>query len=314
MNYNEFMTYFIGIDGGGTKTEVLVADESGKIVGRGLAGSSSLSSGSKDEAIPNLRYALGQATNNLQFPVQVKSLVMGLAGVDSDEEIAAARQFFAPVFRHFQLEKFTLVNDGLIALASGTDKEDAMFLITGTGSNCIGKNKEGKYAKVSGLDFLLADQGSAYDVGSRVLRAAAASFDDRGEKTILEEKLCEYFKVDSVLDLKSKLYDPPLNKREIAKLAKLCDAAFEQGDQVTKQIFNSQIAEIKTMISTVMRKLGFLEKDFDLVWIGGLKNVSYIRDEVEKQMHIINPKINFIFPDQSPVHGALKMAINDHLS
>ncbi len=304
-------TYFLAVDGGGTKTDAICADASGNVVGRGLAGPTNLTSTSVGAASFNLIESIRQAVETLPeseqsgFPI----LVMGLAGLDSQKEYDEAFSVFSNAIAHYKINKFILMNDSFIALQNGTDSADTVILIAGTGSICLGKNSQGQTAKVSGMDYLLADQGSGYEIGRHVLREAVKSFDGRSRKSILEELVCKHFKIATIHDLKNVVYHPPLTKIEVAELAPLCTQAYEAGDAVAKDILDWAVTAIVIMVTTVTDKLS-LQK-FDLVLSGAVTNVPYIKENTSKILKDKYPEINVITPKSEPVFGALKIAMKE---
>ena len=303
--------YFLAVDGGGTKTDTICADSSGNVVGRGLAGPTNLTSTSVGAASFNLIESIRQAVETLPeseqsgFPI----LVMGLAGLDSQKEYDEAFSVFSNAIAHYKIKKFILMNDSFIALQNGTDSADAVILIAGTGSICLGKNSQGQTAKVSGMDYLLADQGSGYEIGRHVLREAVKSFDGRSRKSILEELVCKHFKIATIYDLKTVVYYPPLTKIEVAELAPLCTQAYEAGDAVAKDILDWAVTAIVIMVTTVADKLSL--KKFDLVLSGAITNVVYIKENTSKVLEEKYPEINVITPKSEPVFGALKIAMKE---
>lgn len=303
------MNYFLAVDGGGTKTHVICADQEGNVVGEGMVGPASITSTSIGAAGFNLREGVRQATERLPENYQITSLVMGLAGMDTEPEKEAAIKTFSESLAYFHIHNFVLVNDIVIALESGTDNKNALALISGTGSNCYGRNQQGQSAKVSGLDFLLADQGSGYNIGWHVLKAAAKSYDGRGPKTILEQLLCEHFHVEDIEHLKARIYTPPLTKPEIAELSKVCHQALDQGDQVAKMIIDYQIREMMIMINTVAKKLAFDGTNFDCVLTGGVIQVDYVKQHLQAAISQKFPQAKVVFPEKEPVYGALKLAL-----
>lgn len=303
--------YFLAVDGGGTKTDAVCADENGAVVGRGFSGPTNITSTSVGAASFNLIEAIRQAIENLPesdqagFPV----LVMGLAGIDSQKEYDQAYEIFNRAIAHYRIEKFILMNDSVIALKNGTDNNDAVILIAGTGSICYGTNSAGDSTKNSGMDYLLADQGSGYDIGRHILREAVKSYDGRCAKSILEELVCKHFRIESIADLKNVVYHPPLTKIEVAALAPLCTQAYEQGDKIANDIFDWTISGILIMIRTAVLKLS-LQK-FDLVLSGAVIHIPYIYDGVSKAIKEEFPGVNIIKPNSDPVFGALKMALKE---
>lgn len=304
------MKYVLAVDGGGTKTQVLCADEQGQVVGEGFSGPTSLTATSVGAASFNLREAIRQAMEKIGEQAEVACMVMGLAGMDTPpEEANALKVFQEEGLKDLKIDKFVLVNDSLIGLESGTDKPNAVVLISGTGSNCVGRNQEGQTAKTSGMDYMLTDQGSGYEIGLAVLKETVKSFDGRGPKTGLEKLVCDYFHIQSVNELKAPTYNPALTKPEVADLARLCIQAFDSGDQVAKKILDTAVDELSLMVKTVMQKLAIVERDVDIVLAGSITKVQYIQTGIQTHAVEICPNSHLVIPTQEPVFGALKMAL-----
>lgn len=304
------MKYVLAIDGGGTKTKVICADESGQILGEGQSGPTSLTATSVGAASLNLREGIRQAVEKLPAGFQISNLVMGLAGMDTPQEEEQSRQVFSQVLAYWQIADFNLVNDIAIALASGSDNPNAVALISGTGSNCFGRNDHGETAKTGGYDFLLTDQGSGYEIGRSVLRAAVKSFDGRGPDTRLEQLVCDHFRIASIAELKSHVYNPPLAKSEVATLAPLCLKATQAGDEIADNILHQAADELALMATTVIKKLQLQEVELDLVMAGSILGVESIRLTVEGEVKLVAPKVIVQQLITDPVMGALKMALS----
>ena len=276
--------------------------------GKGLSGPTNLSATSHLDAQQNFQEALAQAIAGLEEPVIVEKAVLGLSGFDTADEQQAARNVFSPAFMEVQLNSWTIVNDSLIALESGTQNPNAIVLISGTGSNCMGKNESGKMAHVGGMDFLLSDEGSGYAIGREVLRSAVRSADGRGEKTRLEKAVKEYFSIDSINQLKAKVYNPLLPKHEVAKLASACLLAANEGDSRAKRIIEDAVNDLFVMVKVAMEKLSLQDKSFDLVLVGGLIKKPEIYEVLGERLRSINSQINIVLPEEPPVMGAIKLA------
>lgn len=302
------MGYILGIDGGGTKTHVLCVDEAGLTVGEGISGPTSLSVTSAGAASFNLREAIRQATEKLGEEPELIKAVMGLAGMDTQMEHQTAHQVFTQTLDTYHIQNFVLVNDTEIAMASGTTAENAVVLISGTGSNCFGRNHLGQTARTGGLDWLLTDQGSGYAIGRGVLRRAVKSFDGRAPKTVLEEMVCHHFAIASVSELKTKVTTPPLNKTEIAALAQICVEAFYQGDTVAEHILEDATDELMLMVSTVLDKLQLQDVATDCVLAGSITKVAYVQQHLRERLGVAYPRLTIIIPDKAPVYGAITLA------
>lgn len=305
--------FYLAVDGGGTKTDAICADSTGAVIGRGLAGPTNLTSTSVGAASFNLIEAIRQAIETLPedqhsgFPI----LVMGLAGLDSQEEYEEAYRTFSRAIAHYKIDKFILINDSIIALENGTENPNSVIVISGTGSICFGKNDKGETGKTSGMDYLLADQGSGYAIGRRVLREAVKSYDGRAPKSVLEELVCQHFKIATILELKNEVYHPPLSKIEVAELAPLCTKAFEQGDIVATDIFDRTIADIVTNVIALVKKLDLEQKQFDFVLSGTVTKIPYINEGICGIFQSEYPQAKIIIPEGDPVFGGLKLALKE---
>lgn len=304
------MNYFLAVDGGGTKTKVLCANEKGEIVGEGLSGPTSLTVTNVGAASFSLREAIRQATLKLPPDFVVKKFVMGLAGMDTVLEKSAAEDSFKHILADFNVQTYEFMNDVFIALRSASDSNDAVAIIAGTGSNCFGINSQGQFAKTGGLDFLLTDEGSGYDIGLKVLKIAAKSYDGRAPKTILEQMVNSHFDTKTIPDLKEHIYNPPLSKTQIAALAVLASEALVQGDNAAKEIIDGAIDELFLMTKVVVESLGLQDKSTDMVFAGKVIQDEYIKDNLSKRLLEKFTKLKIVIPDKEPVYGALKIAMS----
>lgn len=311
------MSYYLAIDAGGTKTHALLANEQAQVLAESKTGPSNFAAVGVKQAKENFKQAVEQVITEVEKKtakkIKILSAMVGMAGLDIVEEELAARQIFGSIFKRFSCTRFKLVNDSWIALESGTQKKDAIILIAGTGSNCLGRASDGRQAKAGGFDYLLSDQGSSYFIGRLALKTAAKSYDGRGQKTKIEALLTNYFQLNNFAQIKTKIYQPVLNKSQIAQLARLVDEAFRQKDIVAKQILDRAVMELVLMIKTVAADLDFKNKVFDLVLVGGLFNQKYLKQTLLAQITQLFPLAKIIFPKKLPVYGALSLAMKNEV-
>lgn len=300
---------FLGIDGGGTKTEVICATENHEVIGSGLSGPTNLTSTTAGAAAFNLKEAVRQAVENAPPDAQLVSAAMGLAGMDTAQEYEMAYQPFSDILQAFHVQKFRLVHDSMIALENGTTNPNAVVLIAGTGSICVGKNDKNETAKTGGMDYLLTDQGSGYDIGRHVLREAVKSYDGRRSKTVLEKLICEHFGIDTLETLKMHIYHPPLSKQEIAELSLICTAAYQAGDPAARQVFEWAQTELVRMTETVIRKLQLEHTPTDLVLTGSIIQLEHMRAAVVQRLIALFPALIPVVPERPAMYGALQLAI-----
>ena len=299
------MSYLVGIDSGGTKTEVLVTDLQGNVLKRTNRIKTSATSEDLGLTAFSIREDLRLSFEELEkAPIDV--LVLGLAGLDTKEEVINAQKVLREVLQDWQIKNLLVFNDSVMALANGTTAANAIVLIGGTGSNCLGHNDKGQKAKSGGLNWALSDDGSGFDAGRLALRAAVKSADGRGLKSILEKEVFTALKVNSVNELKNLVYRPLINKREMAALAPIVTTSAEKGDAVARKIIDYCLNELTIHVLAVAKKLDLQDKVFDLV-VAGAFALHLLPQLKEKLTHFL-PKIKLVSADEAPVYGAIKIA------
>lgn len=304
------MSYLLGIDGGGTKTVFLLTDEFGKKITQVEVGPTSLVAVGKQQAKKNLIEGFEKLAAVIQEPdYTIKMAVFGLASVDTKQEEDVAAKTFQPIMSEFNVEEFAVLNDAVLALVSGTDRDNAVVLISGTGSNCYGENESGQTAKTGGWDFLLSDEGSGYEIGRQILRAAVKSHDGRIKKSVLEAMVLEYFAAADIPDLKDKVYRPALDKTQTAAVSQLLFKALDKNDPAAKAIFEQAALELWSMVKTTADKLQLQNNNFDLVLGGSVAASPKMIRFMQQRLQEYNPQAELILPQKAPVYGALKLML-----
>ncbi|MBP2703782.1 N-acetylglucosamine kinase [Microbispora sp. RL4-1S] len=168
---------FVGIDGGGTSTRCVVADETGEIVARGRAG------GANAVSVPdpsvNLLAALRAALDGVD-PARVAGGVFGLAGVASATEPAGRAWRAAGL-----MGRPVVVPDMLVAFTGTTAAPDGAVLVAGTGAVGARIRDRRVVRRADGLGWLLGDEGSGVWLGRQGLTAALTALDGRSDPTAL---------------------------------------------------------------------------------------------------------------------------------
>lgn len=190
------MTYFLGIDAGGTSTRAALADES-HILGRAKSGSIKLMRVSAEQAETNLRALLAELARSSGVPVnEVASTCVGIAGNTVSTVTGWVWQTLGPML-HGDL---CVCGDVDIALDAAFPGEAGVLVIAGTGSNTLGRTSRGELVTVGGWGPLLADEGSGHWIGQRALRAALREHDEQGSSKLLNA-LAAVWHVDTLEQL-----------------------------------------------------------------------------------------------------------------
>lgn len=304
------MNYYLGVNGGGSGTDLLLADQVGKVLAQAKTGPLSFVAVSKSQALENLKAGLEEVTADLGPEDEIIYAVLGVASVDTEFEEELVAQAVQPILEKYNVNQFTVINDAIVALVNATDKENALVLVSGTGSNCYGENEQGEVAKASGFDYLLSDQGSGYAIGLAGLKAGLKSADGRGKKSSLEQQILKHFQVKDYAQLKNKIYQPNLTKSQVAELALLVFDGLDQGDLVCQQIVDKAVHELWQMVQAVAEKLEFDSKqDFDLVLEGSVAQSAVVVQGLKQRLEQNYLQASIVLPHQSAVYGALELAM-----
>ncbi|BBO35300.1 N-acetylglucosamine kinase [Lacipirellula parvula] len=261
----------IGVDGGGTKTEVWLAQLDGAtppaILGRGLAASSNPRAVGMETALANLGEAINLAWADAKQPkraVRVAVLAMSGAGHAAVREEIGAWARTQGIADEIRFE-----HDAEPVLAEGTPAGQGIALIVGTGSAAIGADVQGKKHVVGGWGYHYGDEGSAYWIGREALVEVARSADGRSAPTMLVALLMAKLEVDEPRSILGALEKTGNVRGAIARLAVVVEQAAREGDVAALRIVREGARELALMTATLATRLELGPK-FPLALAGGV--------------------------------------------
>lgn len=244
------MEYVIGIDGGGSKTACLIQpiciDEQPLQAGsRWITvlekGTNPLSVGfgpMRERISTLLQHAMQEAGVR---PEDVRAVCAGLAGLQRDEDRLRVRMELHQLYMELGLADhavITLTTDVHAALrgALPPGEREGILVISGTGSNCIGRTDDGRIYRCGGWGHVLGDEGSGYRIGMMGLQAVCQAADARGEPTMLTAMAVDKWHLKSIRDLLPIVYAGNPDKRVIASFARETLVCAERFDAVAVRI------------------------------------------------------------------------------
>lgn len=311
------MDYILGVDGGGSRTTIQVANTHGKKIVQVISDSTSYKSiGGIDKAIENLNKGVFKAIKSLKKSSNIYfvSSCFGLAGYDTKKDFNDLKKIVLNEIlkKYLNCNKIIIVNDNRLGLEVGNRSKNKIIIDAGSGSNCLGINEKGEKAKASGWEYILADEGSAYQAGLKALKAIMRAYDGRGNSTLLKDTILKELCLKDVPDLVKWIYEIPFPREKISYLAKTICHTAELGDKVSIKILTEEAEEAAISIRAVAHRLGFMDIAFDLVLAGGLfKCEKFFKNVLIKMLIKEYPKINIIPLKVNPVQGAVKLAIEN---
>ncbi len=303
------MKYFLGVDGGATKTEAIIIDEQEKVLAQALGGPVNYHQGGEEETRKNLQETIEDALSQVKLKTEeINSAVLGLAGRDTKEDEVILDKMGASLFNSEIAGRVKVVSDVEIAFNSCISKNYGIVMIAGTGANCFGKGKTGQVAWAGDWGWLIGDQSSGFALGLGALKRIMRDFDGRGEKTILKDLILGSLNLSRADELPRWIYREKIPIKEIAALAPLVFAAFKKGDKVAKELINKTVSETYLSISTVAKKTDLVKEEFEIGLVGGIFNEPLMIKLLEEKIKESLPKAKLILCQMRPAMAAAKMA------
>jgi len=303
------MAYFLGIDGGNSKTHALVVDEQGHPSGFCAGGGSDFQEVGLDKAkavwAETIRGALDQAGLDLE---DVTSMCFCLAGADLPEDYQilqkTAKSIAFPA-------KVTVKNDTIAALRAGLHATSfGVTVVVGTGFNAAGRGKDGQEVILPGLGYLSGDYGGGRWMGRQIIRAVMRAWDGRGPATALRQAVLEVMGVTDELALIRVLRQDGAQNRILNLVPLLFDIA-SQGDAVAKLLLTCLGEEVGLTAGVIIRRLALEDEAVPVilstsVYRGkGSLFLTVIRAALQRAA----PKAYILIPDFIPVVGAALEAL-----
>ena len=305
--YTPRMTYFLGVDGGASKTAALVTDGEGKLLGDGIAGPSNHLRVGIETASRNIERAVNKAL--VAADVASREIIWAYCGIAGADHPAHRQEVVDSLNIFFPRGNFTIDNDARIALTGAIGFGAGVVVIAGTGSVAFGRNEKGEEARAGGWGPIVGDEGSAYGIARAGLVAVLRAFDGRGEPTVMTELLARDYELTPE-ELPRFVYAATTHADDIARYGRVVTAAAQTNDAVAIGILHNAGVELGSAVLAVARRLGIASGPLSVGYVGGTFRAGELllgpmRETVKRQV----PGADVHPPLRKPVEGAAMMAI-----
>ncbi|MBI3405710.1 MAG: hypothetical protein HY046_09670 [Acidobacteria bacterium] len=298
--------FYLGFDGGGTKTECLILDDEGRIIAQGNSGPSNALRVGFEKTFVSLAEAGDQALSIARLDSErISGVCAGLAGAGRPRVV---KRIMAYLVEKFPVADVHVTTDVDVALEAAVGAAPGVVLIAGTGSMAYGRNAASQVARAGGVGPKIGDEGSAYDIGRRAVAAVARARDGLAPVTILADLIPEALECptwDMLVEQASE--QPDLVFPRLYPV--VVEAAEAEDDPAREILFKAALALGQIGVS-VIRRLDLEKSEFPLIKAGGVFGHSRLLDTaVDALLASAAPRARIDHLKTAPAIGAARMAI-----
>ena len=299
--------YYIGIDGGGSKTKFLCFDSTGRECGAATTVGTYCAQDGIDAVLFRLQDGISRS-----LPEETTDVLIGFGmpayGENRMLDALSAqkiRETFAPIQVHID-------NDAAIGWAGSLAMEPGISVVAGTGSIAYGRDASGKTERCGGWHEFFSDEGSGYWLGKQLLQLFSQQSDGRLEKTVLYDLVRKELELQNDFDIITLVNQRYASSRkDTAALQKILLEAARLGDPHALACYDRASEELSRLIVTALNKLDFPQK-VSVSYQGGLFAIpDLIRNPVAQKVRTaaFPREIDLCQPKLDPCRGAVLLAM-----
>jgi len=242
------MSFYLGIDGGGTKTRCALGDET-TILATSMSGGSNVVRLGEAKTRDALHSAVRQACTTANITSdQIRRICIGASGAARPEIAAKIRA----ILNELTPAVVEVVGDMVIALEAAFGSGPGVIAIAGTGSIVWGRDITGRTARAGGWGFAISDEGSGHWIGRRAISDILQAHDE-GQETALTAMVFHAWSLTTLDELvqKANALPPP----DFPRLFPAVLRAAEQADPTARKLLAESAIHLANLAAMVIRRL-----------------------------------------------------------
>jgi N-acetylglucosamine kinase-like BadF-type ATPase len=302
---------YAAVDGGNSKTDVVLGDSDGRILARvtgpttsphmiGLPATLSLLTDlvSRARAAAALPAALGLAQLSVyvagaDLPIEVERLNTAVAGLGLADGV-------------------TVDNDLFALLRAGTADPDAVGVVCGAGINAAGRRADGRTSRFPALGQVSGDWGGGHHLAALALYHAARGEDGRGPATALVAAVTDHFGLSTVEDVSVAVHLGDIAADRVDELCEVLFAVAAAGDPVAARVVRRLAGEIEALVRVAAGRLSLIARPYTVVLGGGVLTARHpqLHDDLLARIAALSPAATVTVLSSAPVAGAALLALD----
>ena len=259
------MSFFLGVDGGGTRTRVALVDGAGLECARAEGPPTLVDPANPNATIRVITDLCREVASKGGADLPVEGLWAGIAGAGTEPTRGAVET----ALRETGLSSRTSVGaDAEATFHDAFPSGPGILLLSGTGSIALARGADGSRLRVGGWGLHLGDEGSGYRIGMSALRSIARSEDGRGVSTDLRDPVLKVLGLAGPADLIK--WIATARKADVASLVPLICEVAETGDHAATTVIEKAVDQLVRHVRTLMRRLEPWPATPEVALAGGL--------------------------------------------
>lgn len=303
---------YLGVDGGGTKTEFVCIDADGIVVARAVTGTTYHLQVGLNGAIAALEQGVAEIC--AQASIAPGGFAYAFFGLPAfDEDCVIDPQLVQACRRILGHDRFRCGNDMICGWAGSLACGDGINLVAGTGSIGYGE-RQGRSARAGGWGEVFGDEGSAYWIAIQGLAAFTKMSDGRLPKGPLHGHIVAALQLGADLDLCARVMgERGMSREEIAGLAPLVSDAATEGDAAADAILSAAAGELAGIARALRQALGYPPGEAAALSCSGgvAANAPLVRSRLERLLSQ-DGAFRLVAPSHAPGYGAALYAVHLH--
>ena len=291
--------YFLGVDGGGSKTTAVVFDEEGNFICKAVGESINYYS----VGLENARLAMKNIIDTLTVK-EYECAVIGMSALNERATAEETEKFCSGIIIS---ENIIMDSDLFVALEALDADGECAAIISGTGSMVVHRNNNGVISHAGGWGYILGDEGSGYSIGLSGIKAAIRSAEKSAPETSLLSACLDYFSITDIYELIDLYYEKTVSRKTTAAFARIVAECAENGDSVAKSIIETEAEELSKTALALFKTKG---NDFPVgLWGGVFQNSRIFREKftsILKAEKFANVKLVCFTPEIGAIFAGYK--------
>lgn len=300
--------WYVGVDGGGTKTEIAVSHADAVPVKTVLYPTCSYRSIPMEEAIARVVNGIRECLDNAGISLaDCAGCCVGMPSYGENQEndkiiMAEMEKALAPM-------PIYLVNDGEVGWAGSLACEEGIHVVSGTGAIAFGRDKNQTFDRSGGWGYFMGDEGSCYWVGLEAMHLFAKQADGRVPRGALYDIVTEAFDLKDAYQLIDiAMADFVTHRDRVADFQRYAMQAALAGDESVNAVYEAAADELTSLVKALQTRLEFSVDRIPVSYSGGLfRSEELILKPLRARVEALGCELQT--PKRSAIEGALLLAM-----